>query len=442
MITELGGAVAVPSAVRSSDSTTTMRVNDVIMMRIDGASDSTVSSAISWIARSVTPPLPPPRLMLMSCASGRRCQRPAAIRVRNKENSTREGRRSHEGTSDGQASRPSRLRDFRSWSSARRVSRAAAGDRRGLRRGARRPAAARRDRRRTIARLGRLAAGRRKRGFEPLRHLGEILVRARGGAAAARRRRRGGGARRRSARLGGGAFGGRRGAGARHQGLAARLRRTRARRPARGAVRRAARRVALDAAELGGKSGERIAAALALGGGGGAGATSSAKDGRAGRGGGSGICGSACGSPDRHRPSCGIRQAAQFRRRLGCRRGRCAQLVARRLARTMLGSTTMSVGPPIIRRCSTLSRRTSTSRRRPSTAAASITARRGMRPRLVLAPRRLPANRRTSQAAAPISARTTRRAKKNVQVSASLVPGQSRVNEVQRRAYAASTAST
>ena len=31
MITELGGAVAVPNAVRSSDSTTTMRVNDVIM---------------------------------------------------------------------------------------------------------------------------------------------------------------------------------------------------------------------------------------------------------------------------------------------------------------------------------------------------------------------------------------------------------------------------
>ena len=46
-ITALGGAVAVPSAVRSSDSTTTMRVNDVIMIRIDGASESTVSNAIS-----------------------------------------------------------------------------------------------------------------------------------------------------------------------------------------------------------------------------------------------------------------------------------------------------------------------------------------------------------------------------------------------------------
>ena len=43
-----------PSAVRSSDSTTTMRVNEVIMTRIDGASDSTVSSAISWMTRSVS----------------------------------------------------------------------------------------------------------------------------------------------------------------------------------------------------------------------------------------------------------------------------------------------------------------------------------------------------------------------------------------------------
>jgi hypothetical protein len=34
-------------AVRSSDRTTTMRVNEVIITRIDGASDSTVSRAIS-----------------------------------------------------------------------------------------------------------------------------------------------------------------------------------------------------------------------------------------------------------------------------------------------------------------------------------------------------------------------------------------------------------
>src|SRR5882757_8268644 len=48
MMTEFGGAVAVPKAVRNSDSTTTIRVNDVIMIRIDGA----VNSAINWIARS------------------------------------------------------------------------------------------------------------------------------------------------------------------------------------------------------------------------------------------------------------------------------------------------------------------------------------------------------------------------------------------------------
>ena len=49
MMTALGGAVAVPSAVRSSDSTTTMRVNEVIITTIEGAIDRMVSSAISWI---------------------------------------------------------------------------------------------------------------------------------------------------------------------------------------------------------------------------------------------------------------------------------------------------------------------------------------------------------------------------------------------------------
>ena len=56
MTTEFGGEVAVPSAVRNSDSTTTIRVNDVIITRIDGASDSTVNSAISWMMRSFSPP--------------------------------------------------------------------------------------------------------------------------------------------------------------------------------------------------------------------------------------------------------------------------------------------------------------------------------------------------------------------------------------------------
>ena len=58
-----------------------------------------------------------------------------------------------------------------------------------------------------------------------------------------------------------------------------------------------------------------------------------------------------------------------------------------------------------------LSRRTSTRRRLPSTAAASMTARRGIRPRLVLAPMRLFANRRTSQAARSIRASTATNAK-------------------------------
>ena len=54
-MTAFGGAVAVPSAVRRSDSTTTIRVNEVIITRIDGASESTVISAISWMTRSVRP---------------------------------------------------------------------------------------------------------------------------------------------------------------------------------------------------------------------------------------------------------------------------------------------------------------------------------------------------------------------------------------------------
>lgn len=70
-MTELGGAVAVPNPVRSSDSTTTIRVKDFIMTRIEGAIASTVSSAISWIARSVAPPFPWPRLRAMSCENAR-----------------------------------------------------------------------------------------------------------------------------------------------------------------------------------------------------------------------------------------------------------------------------------------------------------------------------------------------------------------------------------
>src|SRR5438105_2940046 len=117
MMTEFGGAVAVPMAVRSSDSTTTIRVNDVIMIRIDGAIESTVSSAINWIARSVTPPLPWPRLMLMSCANAGTASDVAAIRLA--KNKTLRGSFGGltKGSSDGPATMPSRLRDFQSQSS-------------------------------------------------------------------------------------------------------------------------------------------------------------------------------------------------------------------------------------------------------------------------------------------------------------------------------------
>src|SRR3984885_4893681 len=120
MMTELGGAVAVPSAVRSSDSTTTIRVNDVIMIRIDGATDSTVNSAISWIARSVTPPLPwpPPRLMLMSCAHAGAASSPAVTIVAKNKTTLRGGPAAlTKDSSGGRAARPFRLRDCRSRSS-------------------------------------------------------------------------------------------------------------------------------------------------------------------------------------------------------------------------------------------------------------------------------------------------------------------------------------
>src|SRR5947209_340759 len=119
MITEFGGAVAVPNAVRSSDSTTTMRVNDVIMIRIDGAIDSTVSSAINWIARSVTPPLPWPRLMLISCAIAGSMSDPAMVRLARNKNTLR-GKVADltKATLDGPAVTPSRLPDSQSRSSA------------------------------------------------------------------------------------------------------------------------------------------------------------------------------------------------------------------------------------------------------------------------------------------------------------------------------------
>ncbi len=91
------------------------------MIRIDGASDSTVISAISWIARSVTPPLPwPPRLMLMSCAARRPSQQ---RRLRSRSATKRTLRGNGAGLtkttiSTGQAGSPSRLPDCRMRCSA------------------------------------------------------------------------------------------------------------------------------------------------------------------------------------------------------------------------------------------------------------------------------------------------------------------------------------
>ena len=68
--TVLGGAPWVPSALRSSDSTTTMRVKAVTITSRLGASDSTVISAVSCTRREVAPAAPAaPRSMLTDCAA-------------------------------------------------------------------------------------------------------------------------------------------------------------------------------------------------------------------------------------------------------------------------------------------------------------------------------------------------------------------------------------
>ncbi len=54
-MTVFGGLWAMPMAVRSSESTTTMRVNDVTMMRMEGATLKMVMRATICRARSVTP---------------------------------------------------------------------------------------------------------------------------------------------------------------------------------------------------------------------------------------------------------------------------------------------------------------------------------------------------------------------------------------------------
>jgi hypothetical protein len=69
-ITELGGLCCRPRAVRSSDSTTTIRTNEVVIITIDGASDRTVSRPTSCTTRSVRPP-PVPRSRLIACAAAK-----------------------------------------------------------------------------------------------------------------------------------------------------------------------------------------------------------------------------------------------------------------------------------------------------------------------------------------------------------------------------------
>lgn len=66
IITLFGGVCCNPIAVRKNDNTTTIRMNDVVIIRIDGASDRMVNNATSCSARPDTvppasPPDPPPR---------------------------------------------------------------------------------------------------------------------------------------------------------------------------------------------------------------------------------------------------------------------------------------------------------------------------------------------------------------------------------------------
>ena len=52
-MTWLGGVCCVPMAVRRKDKTTTMRVKDVTITKIDGAKLRTVISTNNWMIRPV-----------------------------------------------------------------------------------------------------------------------------------------------------------------------------------------------------------------------------------------------------------------------------------------------------------------------------------------------------------------------------------------------------
>ena len=89
---------------------------------------------------------------------------------------------------------------------------------------------------------------------------------------------------------------------------------------------------------------------------------------RGGAGGSGGPAGSGCNGQE---PFDGASGRGMTRGRVSAATGGRAEGASRAagVARTMFASTTTSVGPPIIRRCSTLSRRTRMSRRRASTLA-------------------------------------------------------------------------
>ena len=95
-----------------------------------------------------------------------------------------------------------------------------------------------------------------------------------------------------------------------------------------------------------------------------------------------------------------VRQRDRARQRFdGGRAARSATSREAATARTILASTTTSVGPPIIRRCSTLSRRTRIRRRRASTLRLFDDAEsRGWRPRVPAPPSRPRAKRRNAHA--------------------------------------------
>lgn len=67
MSTELGGVCCRPNALLRKDSTTIIRVNDVTIIRMEGARLKTVSRAISWMILLLVEPLPSSPKSIESC---------------------------------------------------------------------------------------------------------------------------------------------------------------------------------------------------------------------------------------------------------------------------------------------------------------------------------------------------------------------------------------